>query len=89
MKKQHSLTYAPQEWELREELWSANQDLQDAYAQFDQVSDPELVEACVYQISALKARCNYLLRRIKALQAVSEEEACAAVVMKGGRVCQV
>ena len=28
---------------------------------------PELIEASIYEISALKARCNYLLRRIKEL----------------------
>ena len=28
--------------------------------------DPELVESCVYQINADKARCNYLIRAIKA-----------------------
>ena len=28
--------------------------------------DPELVESCVFQISAAKARCNYLIRAIKA-----------------------
>ena len=27
--------------------------------------DPELVESCIYQISAVKARCNYLIRAIK------------------------
>ena len=27
--------------------------------------DPELVESCIYQIKALKARYNYLLRLVK------------------------
>ena len=27
--------------------------------------DPELVESCIYQIKAEKARCNYLIRAIK------------------------
>ena len=51
---------------LREELTAAQGDLALAYRQFDQALDPELVESCVYQISAVKARCNYLLRSIKA-----------------------
>lgn len=50
---------------LKEELRSAQWDLSLAYRQFDQALDPELVESCVYQISAVKARCNYLLRCIK------------------------
>ena len=51
---------------LREELTAAQGDLALAYRQFDQALDPELVESCVYQISAVKARCNYLIRAIKA-----------------------
>ena len=51
---------------LREELLQAQGELSLAYNSFDQAVDPELVESCVYQISAVKARCNYLLRSIKA-----------------------
>ena len=50
---------------LREELTAAQGDLALAYRQFDQALDPELVESCIYQISAVKARCNYLIRVIK------------------------
>lgn len=50
---------------LRAELQAAQGDLAQAYRQFNQAVDPELVEACVYQISAEKARCNYLIRAIK------------------------
>lgn len=50
---------------LKDALTAAQVDLVHAYQQFDQALDPELVESCVYQISAVKARCNYLLRRIK------------------------
>ena len=45
---------------LKAELLEAQGDLAQAYRQFDQALDPELVESCVYQISAVKARCNYL-----------------------------
>ena len=50
---------------LKEELQSAQGDLSLAYRQFDQAVDPELVESCIYQINADKARCNYLIRAIK------------------------
>lgn len=50
---------------LRMELFDAQGDLQQAYRQFNQAIDPELIESCVYQISAVKARCNYLIRAIK------------------------
>lgn len=51
---------------LRAELREAQGELSLAYRRFDQAVDPELVESCVYQISAVKARCNYLIRAIKA-----------------------
>ena len=50
---------------LRQELQDAQGELAQAYRQFDQAVDPELVESCIYQISAIKARCNYLIRAIK------------------------
>ena len=51
---------------LKAELDAARGDLASAYQRFDQAVDPELVESCIYQISAVKARCNYLIRAIKA-----------------------
>lgn len=50
---------------LKAELQTAQADLAQAYCQFNQALDPELVESCIYQISAVKARCNYLIRSIK------------------------
>ena len=50
---------------LKAELLAAQGELAFAYQQFDQVLAPELVECCIYQISAAKARCNYLIRVIK------------------------
>lgn len=50
---------------LQDELRAAQGQLSLAYRKFDLVTDPELVESCVYEISAAKARCNYLIRAIK------------------------
>lgn len=50
---------------LKAELLEAQGDLACAYRQFNQAVDPELVESCIYQIKAEKARCNYLIRSIK------------------------
>ena len=50
---------------LRKELASAQGELSQAYRQFNEAVDPELVESSIYQISAVKARCNYLIRAIK------------------------
>ena len=62
---------------LKAALRDAQGDLAQAYGRFDRAVDPDLVEACVYQINAVKARCNYLIRSIKACSgagAVMEEE---------------
>ena len=66
---------------LKAALEAAREDLFLAYQEFDHAVDPELVEACVYQISAVKARCNYLIRRIKARSGPQ-----AAVEQEGERV---
>ncbi|WP_298024244.1 DUF2508 family protein [uncultured Dysosmobacter sp.] len=67
---------------LKAELVDAQGDLALAYRQFDQALDPELVESCIYQISAVKARCNYLIRAIKE----RSPEAAAAIRMEGDAV---
>ena len=64
---------------LKSELQEAQEELSLAYRRFDQALDPELVESCVYQISAVKARCNYLIRAIKA----REPDAAAADQLEG------
>ena len=51
---------------LKAELQNAQGDLAQAYCRFNRAVDPELVESCIYHISAVKARCNYLIRAIKA-----------------------
>ena len=61
------------------ELAAAQGELSLAYRQFDQALDPELVESCIYQISAVKARCNYLIRAIKE----RSPETAAAVKQEG------
>ena len=65
---------------LKAELQEAQNELARAYCQFNHAVDPELVESCIYQISAIKARCNYLIRAIKA----RSPEALAAAHTEGG-----
>lgn len=76
-------TDAPALLELKTSLQDTQSALNHAYAAFDYTSDPELTEACIYEIRALQARMNYLVRRIK------EMEACAATAVTahaGGRL---
>ena len=67
---------------LKAELQSAQGDLSLAYRQFDQAVDPELVESCIYQLKAEKARCNYLIRAIKE----RNPESFAALRLEGDAV---
>lgn len=62
---------------LRQELSAAQGELSQAYRQFNEAVDPELVESSIYQISAVKARCNYLIRAIKERSAPAETAALA------------
>jgi len=54
--------------DLEGSLESTRLHLAQAYAGFDDASDPELIESYVYEIQALKTRYSYLLRRRKALE---------------------
>ena len=72
----------PERLALKAELMEAQGELACAYQQFDQALDPELVESCIYQISAVKARCNYLIRAIKE----RSPDAIAAADLRGEAV---
>ncbi len=39
--------------------------LDDAYSRFNTTVEPELIEACIYEINAVPSRFNYQLRLIK------------------------
>ncbi len=43
-----------------------------AYGDFNTASDGDLIESYVFEINALQARYNYLLRRVKALEGEQE-----------------
>ena len=38
-----------------------------AYSCFDMSADPELTDACIYEISALRSRYNSAIRQIKSI----------------------
>ena len=65
--------------ELKTSLQDTQSALAHAYANFNCTSDPELTDACIFEIRSLQSRMNYLLRQIK------EQEALPAAG-KGGQV---
>ncbi|MGI5936850.1 MAG: DUF2508 family protein [Oscillospiraceae bacterium] len=48
-----------------EEIIGIRTSLAAAYSCFNNTSDPELTEAYIYEINALRARYDYALRRLK------------------------
>ncbi len=65
--------------ELQRELRDTAQALRRAYERFNYVCDPELVESCVFEINALQAKYNYLIRLAR-----GQAEGCAAALAAGG-----
>ena len=63
--------------ELKQSLQLTQDELAHAYSAFDYASDPDLTESCIFEISSLQSRMNYLVKQIK------EQEAC--VTAAGGR----
>ena len=96
MGKNHPSSRPDRNTELRRELGKTAQALRSAYDKFNYVSEPEMVESCIYEINSLQARYSYLLRCIKGTEtAVSdpsvpcgEKKPCkAASAMEGGTLC--
>ena len=59
--------------QLVEGMKQTRNQLNYAYAQFNIYSDPDLVDACVYEINALQSRYSYYVRQVKQLDAAREE----------------
>lgn len=62
---------SPQEQERRtllEGLERTQVQLNQAFACFNQESDPDLIESYVFEINALRSRYSYLLRRVRELE---------------------
>lgn len=51
--------------ELFTELSDTRFALAQAYVRFDNTTEPELVDACIFELNALQSRYNYLLRLVK------------------------
>lgn len=52
---------------LMEGMARTRVELNQAYAQFNFHSDPDLVDSCVFTINALQSRYSYLIRQMKLL----------------------
>ena len=59
--------------QLMEGMKQTRDQLNYAYSQFNLYCDPDLVDACVYEINALQSRYSYFVRQMKQLDAAREE----------------
>ena len=103
MAKKKKAVCHPTTEELQQEMDTVNLLLKVAYDRFNWADDPDLIEACIFEINACKARYNYLLRQIKERsgipiqhihavpvpqQAASAVPCVAAANVKGGDICR-
>ena len=54
--------------ELMQSLREAQRPLDHAYLAFDDITDSDLMESCIFEIRSLQSRINYLLRQMKQLE---------------------
>ena len=66
-RKKQKNTLQPTVASLRQELDSVNAQMKEAYERFNYTCESELIDACIFEIEALRARSTYLLRCIKEL----------------------
>jgi hypothetical protein len=65
----HWVEEAPGEAQLLQSaLKQTKKALQQAYASFDVMTDPDLIDSCIFEIKAASARYNYLLRKMKTVE---------------------
>lgn len=67
---------------VQPELRDTRVALSQAYARFNAVCAPELVDACVYEINAELSRYDYLLRQIKERSGEAVYKTCSEGVAK-------
>lgn len=64
----------PHEWEiLSYQIKNTQLALETAYSNFDNVTDPELIDSIIYEVNAIQQRYQYLIQQLKALDSQLEE----------------
>jgi hypothetical protein len=58
--------------QLELEIAALQQSLETANSNFENVSDPDLIDSCIYELNSLSYRYQYLLRQIKNLSPQAE-----------------
>lgn len=53
---------------LLDDLKRTKSDLEQAYSNFENVIDPDLIDSCIYQVNATQLRYKFLLGRVKQIE---------------------
>lgn len=64
-KKKKETSVSEEKKKLLSEIEEALSDLRYARSCFEEASEPEMIEACIYEIKSAEARYNFLLRKAK------------------------
>lgn len=67
-----------QKMTLREELLLTRNALENAYAGFDNATDPDLIDCYIYELNAVMKRYKYLLQKAAETDPLPEKERAAA-----------
>lgn len=54
--------------ELLSEIENIKLSLETVHSNFENASDPDLVDSCIYEMNAIQHRYKYLLRQVRALE---------------------
>ena len=58
---------------IREELLQARRALEDAYAGFDNVTNPDLIDCYIFELNAVMKRYKYLLEEASRINLIPKE----------------
>lgn len=73
-KKQDSYDYYLElsDLELRDEIARTQSSIDAARNHFEQAVDPTLIDCCIYELNAAQLKYQFLLRRFKLLEEISQ-----------------
>ncbi len=63
---------------IRDELLKTRYALENAYAGFDNVTDPDLIDCYIYELNAVMKRYKYLLQQAAEMDLLPEEKRAEA-----------
>lgn len=59
---------------LLDDLQRTKSDLELAYANFEHVVEPDLIDSCIYQVNAAQMRYKFLLGRVRQYESVVDTQ---------------